>query len=314
MTYLVFIEWIRYKVLDMSCNNDCFPLELLPKIQAHPENFQVLERIPYTLYGTDSSLPIQLAQQVGDERTMILLDTETTGLDNNIDKVIELGMVKVKYSPSMGIVTSIISIYDELEDPKMKIPADVVRITGITDEDVKDKLFTEQLVYDLVSDNPLIVAHNACFDRPFFEKRFPQLSNLPWACSIKEIPWAALGYSSSKLEYISYCSGYFYSAHRAIVDCLALLWLLNTIPSSLSSLLTSADNSSYKIFASGAPFDVKDVLKSRRYRWDANNKVWYKDVQNLIEFETERKFLIELYDSTGMRHRFLEFNASTRYK
>src|SRR5574344_764952 len=267
MTYLVFIEWIRYKVLDMSCNNDCFPLELLPKIQAHPENFQVLERIPYTLYGTDSSLPIQLAQQVGDERTMILLDTETTGLDNNIDKVIELGMVKVKYSPSMGIVTSIISIYDELEDPKMKIPADVVRITGITDEDVKDKLFTEQLVY-----------------------------------------------SSSKLEYISYCSGYFYSAHRAIVDCLALLWLLNTIPSSLSSLLTSADNSSYKIFASGAPFDVKDVLKSRRYRWDANNKVWYKDVQNLIEFETERKFLIELYDSTGMRHRFLEFNASTRYK
>jgi len=68
----------------------------------------------------------------------VFLDVETTGLDPNVDEIIELAMVPFWYEDSgriagMGIGRS------ELRQPQKPIPAEVARLTGITPDMVAGK-------------------------------------------------------------------------------------------------------------------------------------------------------------------------------
>ena len=314
---------------------DEFPLELLPAIAKNPGNFKLLTRIPYTRFGIGTK-SIKLHEPAGDEKSMVILDTETTGLDPVNSKIIELDMVKVKYSPSLGLVNSIESIYDELEDPYEPLDPEVVRITGITNDDVAGKKINEGEVCALLADNPLIVAHNAGFDRNMFEKRFAHLSHLcslPWGCTVSEIKWSTLDerISSVKQEAIASATGFFYDAHRASTDCLALLWLLNNVQGALTALLNSVDTPTYTIRALGAPFECKNALKANGYSWYdstrsrnrsawwmSRDRYWYKTVRSAEDYQREIEFLTELYhpmitpENQGLYS--MASSAFTRYK
>ena len=101
----------------MSNLNSVFPLERLDEIQKHPEDFRLLERIPLTVDGINTKLPIKLNEPQEGERVhhVVFLDTETTGMDCNQEKIIELGMVRATYSFDRKIMLSIDKIYDEFE-------------------------------------------------------------------------------------------------------------------------------------------------------------------------------------------------------
>ena len=60
----------------------------------------------------------------------------------------------------------------------------------------------EQIQNSKVSNDLLLVAYNARFDRPFFEKRFAALDHLAWVCSVSGIDWKAPGFESRQLEYL----------------------------------------------------------------------------------------------------------------
>jgi DNA polymerase-3 subunit epsilon len=81
--------------------------------------------------------------------------------------------------------------------------------------------------------------------------------------------------------------GMFHKSHRAVDDCHALLEILaHTIPdanrTALSLLLKNARRKTIRIWAEQAPFDLKDELKKRGYRWSAGDegrlKAWYVDI------------------------------------
>lgn len=241
-----------------------FPLERLADIPERPEDFRLLERIPLT--REPQSWPLEFSPLVGDEQPMVLLDTETTGLSAEDESIIELGMVKVLYSPSAKRIVSIVDVISLYEDPGKPIPELITELTSITDEMVQGQHIDDALVASWLSDDPLVVAHNAQFDRPFFEKRFAALGHLSWACSASGIDWKALGFESRKLEYLLLRSGWFYEGHRAATDCLAMAWLFHLLPESVANLLSEADRRTVLVRAFGAPFDVKDYLKERGYR------------------------------------------------
>lgn len=214
------------------------------------------------------------------------VDVETTGLNQGSDKIIELALVSFEFL-SDGRIFKILDKLDEFEDPGFPIPEAIVNLTGITDQMVQGKQIDRNAVSRIVESASVVIAHNANFDRQFLESSFPVFEKKAWACSMRDIPWSEEGVESSKLEYIAYKLGFFFDGHRAINDCLAGIHVLSMpLPISnspaLKALLDNARIKEYRIWAEGSPFDAKDMLKSRGYRWSSgegsNPKSWYVDV------------------------------------
>lgn len=213
----------------------------------------------------------------------VVVDTETTGVDTSKDAIIELGMVLFEYDPETGIVYKVLDSLDQLEDPGFPIPPESTAVHGITDEMVAGKRIEDADVERILEGVSLVIAHNAKFDRVFMEKRLPIFESLPWGCSFAQVDWSAEGIGSAKLEYIAYQFGFFYDAHRADVDCFALLEVLQQkLPKSgdlvLKSIVNTLGQKSYTVFATGSPFETKDTLKARAYRWDGEKKCWHTTV------------------------------------
>lgn len=290
-----------------------FPVLRFAEIAEQPNRFALLEQVP--LLGINA-FPHVFHPVVGDERTVIILDTETTGLKADENHIIELGMVKAMYSPSLSQFTSIVDVVSMYEQPPEPISPEITTLTGITNEIVEGKRFDEELVASWFHGDPLIVAHNANFDRPFFEKRFPAQNFHAWGCSLTGIDWKARGYESGKLEYLLLRAGFFYTGHRASIDCLATLWLLHVCENALTELRQSINQKTVLIRAFGAPFDVKDALKTHGYRWhdgiNGANKHWWTQIP-LDFLEAERAFLDDLYRGSD-RAVYEHLDARKRFK
>lgn len=250
---------------------------------------------------------------------VVVLDTETTGLDHSKDKIIELALLRVDIDLATGLPVGEVQVYDELEDPGVPIPREVQEITGINNEMVKGQRLDDAKVTALLDGVDLVIAHNAGFDRPFCEARLAVFSKLAWACSFADIPWREQGKHSSKLESLAQDQGLFYDAHRAETDCHALLAVLATpLPqfphTGLTHLVEQAKKPSYRLMATNAPFDAKDKLKARGYRWNADQKVWSTRAGDSKSLEAEFVWLKEnAYHQRSAVVQFEKLDASMRY-
>lgn len=213
----------------------------------------------------------------------VFLDIETTGLLYSNDKLIELGIVKFEYTED-GRIFNLLEEFSSYQEPNIPIPQHITKLTGITDDMVKGHSIDESAVSEYLKDVDIIIAHNAQFDRAFFETTFPNITPKAWACSMQDINWKDEDISSFKLEYIAYRYDFFYEGHRAIIDCLAGIHILaqklliSEVPV-LKRLLDNAMQLEFKLWAKNAPYDCKDLLKTRSYRWGIhpinNYKSWY---------------------------------------
>lgn len=94
----------------------------------------------------------------------VVLDFETTGLFPDTDKIIEVSILKYKNNIK-------VDEFHTLINPKIKIPAKITKINGITNDMVKDKPTIEEILpklLDFIGYLP-IVAHNASFDAKFLK-------------------------------------------------------------------------------------------------------------------------------------------------
>jgi DNA polymerase-3 subunit epsilon len=83
--------------------------------------------------------------------------------------------------------------------------------------------------------------------------------------------------------------GWFYDGHRAMADCEACLALLaQTLPMAdqrvMAVVREAALRDVYLVPAVGAPFDLRDKLRNRGYRWRPDGlphgKVWWTMTSN----------------------------------
>ena len=161
----------------------------------------------------------------------------------------------------------------------------------------------------LIEPADLIIAHNAGFDRPFCEAFSSIFAHKAWACSVSEIDWSARGFEGSKLGYLIGQSGYFHDGHRAVDDCFALLEMLgqtrpNSKPTPFAELHKSQPAVTDPHLCGGIPpFDMKDQLKARGYRWsdgsDGRPKSWWVELPKEKRPMKKLHFLRAEYLSLG---------------
>lgn len=99
--------------------------------------------------------------------TYIAIDLETTGLSAKTDKIIEVGAVKFVNGEETEVFSSYVN-------PGVKLPERIVKLTGITDADVREAPGIEEILDDLEKflGEEVLVGHNLLFDYSFLKKAF----------------------------------------------------------------------------------------------------------------------------------------------
>lgn len=132
-------------------------------------------------------------------RSIWLLDTETTGLSANNDRIVEVALLS--FAPARAAAQS------WLVNPGRRVPRAARSVHGIDDDMLQGALSFKDVwprILAAVENGadvevggvpPLVVAHNAKFDRAFVEAEVEraglEVPNWDWACSIKEVAKAA---------------------------------------------------------------------------------------------------------------------------
>jgi DNA polymerase-3 subunit epsilon len=102
-----------------------------------------------------------------DEAEFSVIDVETTGLSAKTNRVIEVGLVKVRNY-------KIVERYESLINPGSYLPGFITQLTGITDDDVANAPFFSDIVEDLKDfiGDTIICGHNLSFDSSFIKYEF----------------------------------------------------------------------------------------------------------------------------------------------
>ena len=216
----------------------------------------------------------------------LVVDCETTGLDPFRHTIIELAMIPFLYDRRTARVVACEQPFHGLEDPGEPLTPEIVKLTGLTDHDLRGQHIDRRAALALLERAAIVIAHNASFDRPFIEafldvdarERRPI-----WGCSLQQVDWEAKGMPAAKLEVLTVFHGFFIGNHRAVADATDLLHLLTHEESAsgapyMHELLEKMREPSVLVRAVGSAIETKDLLKARRYQWNAAARVWQRTI------------------------------------
>ena len=148
----------------------------------------------------------------------VVLDVETTGLSPETDRVIEVAACRYDQG-------QLVDSFSSLVNPGKKLPAEITKLTGITNADLKTApVFSEiaQKLKDFIGDLPM-VAHNARFDAQFVRYECSRAGvpvNIHYIDTQKLAKWCFYGMQDYKLSTLINELGLLDHAqeHRALSD------------------------------------------------------------------------------------------------
>lgn len=148
------------------------------------------------------------------DEVLIFLDLETTGLNFNTDKIIEIGALKVKNG-------QIAERYHQLINPQIPLPAFISHLTSIKQDDLTDKKTIEEAgghFFDFLNTH-LLICHNADFEKGFLTaiKKSAPKNEFVDTCELSALLYPDLiSYRlESLLEFFKIKTS---EAHRALID------------------------------------------------------------------------------------------------
>lgn len=167
---------------------------------------------------------------------IVVFDTETTGLllpstlpPEDQPRIIELGVAVIEE----GVLTG---EHNWIIDPECEITAEITKITGITNDDVKGKPKFREILAEIepvFADSKYGIAHNAPFDVGMLtnELLLCARDGFPWPetviCSAQEYTHF-LGYRPRLIQLYEHVMGCkLDQTHRALDDALALHAILS---------------------------------------------------------------------------------------
>jgi DNA polymerase III epsilon subunit family exonuclease len=183
-----------------------------------PEDFALRRMVHYAVAPTLSLT----------ETPLVLFDTETTGLDSDLDRIIEFGALKIVGGQVVDEFWSFVSTDIELSQ-------NIVNLTQITQEMLVGAPDIGQVLPKFLEfiKGSVIVAHNAEFDMSMLKASANRLGyeiNWPAFCTVKLARKVLPGLPNYKLDTLAeHFNLTFEARHRAVGDVKVLNGVLQEI-------------------------------------------------------------------------------------
>lgn len=190
-------------------------------------------------------------------RHYTVVDTETTGLDPQRDRIIEIAAIRVRAGKE-------VARFETLVKPGRRLSKKIVELTGITDADLKDapkQSEALQKFQEFLRDD-VIVAHNAHFDVNFLYDSFQRCELPPLKNNFVDTLRLAKCIRPELDNYKLATLAEDYkipqpTAHRALADCETTMAVLQKLSEDIDQ--QSIDLTQYQKFGYDSPFKVSEV-------------------------------------------------------
>ncbi len=224
-------------------------------------------------YSNIDSVPkpelIQLPEIGSSERILspekiLIIDTETTGLNPENDYCLELGSI-LFHVPSRSILAQqsfLIPVSENAAEAINNIPAEVSRV---------EQPWISGLKYfqSLLDSAEVLVAHNAAFDSRWFGRNHLPEVALPWICSMEDIAWPAERQLRARPSVRDLALAYgvpVWSAHRALTDCIYLAEVFKRC-NDLETMLKHGLEPRFLMRAQ-VDYEERHLAKNAGFRWN----------------------------------------------
>lgn len=179
--------------------------------------------------------------------SFVIFDFETTGLDANIDQIIEIGAQRIDDF-------KITSEFNTLINPGLKFVETTTKLTGINEDMIKNQPTIKEILPDFLNfiKGALLVAHNAEFDMGFLRVaclNSGYMIDWPCFCTLKLARSFLSGLESKNLNALAKHYGLeFESRHRALGDVKVTTdVLINMLKKEANGLKTWKDLTPFRV-------------------------------------------------------------------
>ena len=213
-------------------------------------------------------------------QTLLIIDTETTGIDPTQDTVIEIGAIlySVSCQTPLSHLSFLLYATQNAAEPINRIPPTALMALP---QGLQDKSLS--LLQELALAADYVVAHNAEFDSQWFDDqqlpilRGPGQQPLPWLCSMADMTWPKQTCPGESLIALALNHGIgVSSAHRALTDCQLLAELFNRLaPHELITLINQALRPK-AWFKAQVSYENRHLAKNEGFRWDSERRIWVR--------------------------------------
>jgi len=206
---------------------------------------------------------------------ILILDTETTGIDPETDEVIEVGAILYHVDAQVRLASVSTLLYCDSN------PAEAVNhIPATATQDGAGAFAADAiaLINDMANMADAATAYNAAFDKPFLQKI--GIDPTTWFCSKDDIIWPRSTRQGANLVVTALDHGIpILSAHRALADCGLLADLFSRLenPVQVVEQAISRQQSPMATAIALVGYDNRHEAKSAGFHWNGSAKQWEKN-------------------------------------
>lgn len=207
-------------------------------------------------------------------RNLLIIDTETTGLDAKEGKVIEIGAIFYNI-PTQTITHQVSTLMHAESNPAF----DINRISPNALQSVllENQSAAISMVHFMLVMCDAVVAHNAAFDRGWIESLDESLATVSrqkdWICTKEDFTWPVRKGIPLNLIHIAVDLDVpVVSAHRALADCQLLASCFSKLTDINERLAES--KKPRDTYIANVSFDDRQLAKDAGFSWEPATKLW----------------------------------------